>query len=259
MEWPNDDMANNTMNNMYKILIINNIPILLNTSIYRVIKKMNINWRINSQNHVIGTYRRHDTDKSITMHQLVMHQLVMIIASKIFPDRYTLKNLPILHINRINFDNRMVNLVYNTENTLRTTKKKNRIIDLSKKGVDSSTLPTYIWYMKADQTHGERFFVNIKNIVSWKSSSSNALSLRYKLEESKLFLRKLVKEKRDLFTHSMNGDLSSIGYQLYEEYEAIIQSIGYQMNYPLNNTYIFLKPNYEGLTIDEINLLEKLS
>lgn len=253
MEWPNDDMANNTMNNMYKILIINNIPILLDTSIYRVIKKMNINWRINPQNLVIGTYRRHDTDKSFTM-----HQLVMIIASKIFPDRYTLKKLPILHINRINFDNRIANLVYNTDSTLKTTKKKRRIIDLSKKGVDSSTLPTYIWYMKADQTHGERFFVNIKNIVSWKSSSSNALSLRYKLEESKLFLRKLLKEKRDSFSQSMNGDLSSVGYQLYEEYEAIIQSIGYSMNHPLNNTYNFLKPDYKGLTVDEIELLEKL-
>ena len=248
-----DRLDDGMINNMYKVLIINNMPILLDTSIYRVFKKMNINWRINQPDVVNGTYRRHNSNKSFTM-----HQLVMIVASKLFPDKYTLKNLPILHINRINFDNRMENLVYNTDSILRTTKKKRRIIDLSTKGIDSSILPTYIWYMKADQTHSDRFFVNIKNIVSWKSSSSSTLSLRYKLEESKLFLRKLLKEKCDRFTHSMNGDLSSTGYQLYEEYELIIQSIGYQMNHPLNNTYNFLKPNYGGMTIDEIELLEKM-
>jgi len=229
------------------------MPVLLDTSIYRVFKKMNIIWRITMQNIVIGTYRRHNSNKSFTM-----HQLAMIVASKIFPDKFTLKNLPILHINRINFDNRMENLVYNTDCILRTTKKKRRIIDLSKKGVDSSTLPTYIWFMKADQTHGDRFFVNIKNVVSWKSSSSSTLSLRYKLEESKLFLRKILKDRCSQIAYSMNGDLSSIGYRLYEEYETIIQSIGYSMNQPLNNTYNFLKPNYQGMSFDEIELLEKM-
>jgi len=237
--------------NIYTVIQINDIPVVMDTSIYRIIKRIRIKWKINHLNQIIGNFCKNNENKTF-----IMHQMVMIIASKIYPNKYILKNLPILHINRINFDNRLENLTYNTDNILKTIKKKNRIIDLSKKGIDSSILPTYIWYMKPDQSHGERFFVNIINTVSWKSSSSITLSLRYKLEESKQFLRKLLKEKPELFKFSMNGDLTSMGYKLYEEYESIIHGIGYCMNYPLNNTYNFLKSNYDGLTDHEIDLLE---
>ena len=52
--------------------------------------------------------------------------------------------------------------------------------------------------MKPNGSHGDRFMVEIGD-VKWKTTSSKKLSLKYKLEEAKLFLRQLKRESPELF------------------------------------------------------------
>ena len=67
--------------------------------------------------------------------------------------------------------------------------KKARIINLKGGGINANNLPSFVWYLKPDSSHGERFMVKLDSI-NWKSPSSKDLSLRYKLESAKQFLRK---------------------------------------------------------------------
>ena len=52
------------------------------------------------------------------------------------------------------------------------------------KNLDVSKLPSFVWYLKPDSSHGERFQIDLGNI-KWKSTSSDNLSINYKLEETK--------------------------------------------------------------------------
>ena len=72
--------------------------------------------------------------------------------------------------------------------------------------------------MKPDSSHGERFMVNIGDI-NWKTTSTNELSLKYKLEEAKMFLRHLLRSRPDLYEeYSMNGDFNKEGIDLLNSY-----------------------------------------
>ena len=81
-------------------------------------------------------------------------------------------------------------------------KKKKRTVKLPEGcNIEPNELPTYIWYLKENGSHGSRFSVEVGNI-KWKTTSSKKVSLRYKLEEAKKFLRELKKTNSDLFNKS---------------------------------------------------------
>ena len=85
-----------------------------------------------------------------------------------------------------------------------------------------------MWYLKEDNTHGERFIVDIGDI-QWKSTSSKKVSLKYKLEETKKYLRFLKEDRNDLFSdYSMNGDLNSDGLNLIKSFVKISQDAGFK-------------------------------
>ena len=151
----------------------NDIPILLDKDIYNKLRKLNYEYYINEKNHVFTNIK----NKTCYLHQLVM---------KLDDNDY--KKEKIYHINKIHFDNRKENLQYGDDK--KNIKKKSRIINLSRQKIKSEKLPTYLFYVKKDKTHGERFQVEIKKEkILWRSSSSKLLSLKYKLEESKKYLR----------------------------------------------------------------------
>jgi hypothetical protein len=108
-------------------------------------------------------------------------------------------------------------------------KKKKRIIKLPENcGIHPDELPTYVWYVKPEGTHNERFVVKIGDLV-WKTTSSNKMSLRYKLEEAKAYLRKLKEEHPELFqNYSMNGDYNKLGHELFESFYDIIYLAGFK-------------------------------
>lgn len=240
-------------NNIYTLVGINHInnqlPIVLDRHIYKIIKKLDKKWYINDKKHVYCIHSKNNEEYNLYLHELVMRT------------EGNYKDEPIIHINNIHFDNRLVNLQYDTpnKNYSKNTKKKKRTIKLKNKDIDVNKLPTYIWYIKPDKTHGDRFIVDIPNELSWKTTASKRVSLLYKLEEAKKFLRHMKDVRPDIFNnHSMNGDLTEHGYILYKEYENIIKQGGFVMDKPtITNTDKYLIQNIQKLTGFEKYLLEK--
>lgn len=240
-------------NNRYTIVGIRhankNLPIVLDRHIYKIIKKLNKKWYINEKNHVYCLHNKNNDDYHLYLHDLVMRT------------DGNHKDDSIVHVNNIHFDNRLVNLQYDIpdKNYSKNAKKKKRTINLNNKDIDVSRLPTYIWYIKPDITHGDRFMVDIPNEISWKTTSSKRVSLLYKLEEAKKFLRHMTNERPDIFNnYSMNGDLTEYGYKLYREYDNIIKQAGFAMDIPANvNTDRYLIQDTQKLTDFEKYLLEQ--
>lgn len=229
------------------------IPILLDREMYKKIRNLNKKWYINEKNHV---YCFHNQNGKVNSYPVYLHEIVMKLNKKYL-------NKPIIHINNIHFDNRIENLQHDIRNKdhSKNTKKKNRTIDLSEHGIQVDALPTYLWYLKPDSSHGDRFNIDVPGQIHWRSTSSRKVSLKYKLEESKKYLRHIKKTRPDIFeSFSMNGDMTSTGNRLYKEYMMMIKKAGFTMNNPENNrTDEFLRQSTSNLSTFEIYLLHNFN
>lgn len=242
-------------NNRYTVIGIKHLdkqlPVILDRHIYKTIKKLNKKWYINDKNHIYCVHNKNNEDFHLYLHDLVMR------AEGIYRDE------PINHINNIHFDNRLVNLQYDLpdKHYSKNTKKKKRTINLKKHNIDVNNLPTYIWYIKPDKTHGDRFIVDIPDELKWKTTASKKVSLLYKLEEAKKFLRNIQIKRPDIFNnYSMNGDLTNQGHKLYKEYHNIIKYAGFTIDIPSNtNTDRYLIENKTKLTDFERYLLDNFN
>lgn len=225
------------------------IPAILNWKDFLTIKKLDKLWYINENGMVVCFHNHGGIDVELGMHEIVMAQKQQNTEKK-----------PIIHINRLGIDNRRDNLIYDVVNKdiNKNLRKKKRTIALPKEsGINPSDLPTYVWYLKANDSHGERFIVEIGN-KSWKTSSSKTLSLKYKLEEAKKYLRELKESKPELFeNYSMNGDFNKDGKKMLDSYYAIVEEAGYKLNKVLTggSTDKYLEEDLTGLDEEEINLL----
>lgn len=197
------------------------LPIVLDWKDYNKIKKYDFKWRYVNRGYVSCTYRKNDAIK-----ELLMHDLIMTLINKDNEDAP--QNKPIIHVNRIGLDNRRINLTYNNKNINNNINKKKRIVKLPVScNIEPNDIPTYIWYIKEDATHGDRFMVDI-NGCKWKTTSSKQYSTRYKLEEAKAYLRELKKRDPQIFKNmSMNGDYNKHGEELANSYYDIIYLAGY--------------------------------
>ena len=245
-------------NNDYAVCGMNynghNVPIVIDWDIFKIINKMDKNWHINDKGMVVTNhkYTENETEK---MREIYLHDIIM----KLSDDKYESRS--ILHINKLGVDNRKCNLMYDTCNKdiLKNIKKKSRTITLPKDcGVIPEELPSYVWYLKEDSTHGERFIIDIDD-VQWKSTSSKKVSLKYKLEETKKYLRFLKETREDLFSdYSMNGDLNNEGFNLIKSFVKISQDAGFKNINDISetkNTNKYISENLDGLTEEEIILL----
>jgi hypothetical protein len=232
----------------------NNVPVIMDWNIFKTINKMDKNWHINDKGMVVTNHKFSENGVE-KMREIYLHDIVM----KLFDDKY--ENRSILHINKLGVDNRKCNLMYDTCNKdiFKNIKKKSRTITLPEDcGVTPEELPSYVWYLKEDDTHGERFIVNIGD-VQWKSTSSKKVSLRYKLEETKKYLRFLKETRNDLFNdYSMNGDLNNDGLNLIKSFVKISRDAGFTNINDISdtkNTNKYISENIDGLTEEEIILL----
>lgn len=231
-----------------------NLPVLMDYKDYVVINQMKKKWKCNNNGFVFCNHIINDIPKDI-----FLHEIIMLFRHK--ENELKKKDKPILHINRIGLDNRRCNLIYDIVNkeTNKNIKKKERTIILPDCDIEPNEIPTYIWYMKPDKGHGDRFVVNIGDI-NWKTTSSKNLSLRYKLEEAKLFLRELLKARPDLYgEYCMNGEYTKEGKQLLINYYDIVQKAGFnniKRFVPNNKTFEMLKLN-KNLSDDELILLNE--
>jgi hypothetical protein len=229
------------------------VPILLDREIYKTVRKLNKKWYINDKNHVYCIH----SGREGSSYAVYLHEVVIKLSKN--ADMNTIRKRPIIHINNIHFDNRIENLQFDTPNKdhSKNMKKKSRIIDLSEHGIDVDNLPTYMWYLKPDTSHGDRFTIEIPGQIQWRSTASKKVSLKYKLEESKKYLRHIKQTRPDIFdSYSMNGDMTTMGVRLYKEYNIMIRKAGFTMDdIPNNNTDEFLKQSTSELSAFEIYLL----
>ena len=234
----------------------NNIPVILDLKDFNSIKKMNKKWRCNQNGFILCSHSHNGITKDV-----FLHELVMILKNKEEKKKDQTKS--IIHINRLGLDNRRENLIYDMLNKdiNKNSKKKKRTLSLPKNSdINPKEIPTYIWYMRPDYSHGERFVVNIGDIT-WKTTSTRDLSLRYKLEEAKIFLKNLLRERPDLLEeYSMNGDFNKKGKTLLNSYYDIIYLAGYnniKRYVPENKTLEYLQPHYSNLDQNEFYVLKE--
>ena len=232
------------------------VPMILDWDIFKKVKNLDRNWHINEKGFVVTNFKTSDNGvnlvKEISMHDVVMRMVGGAV---------NVTNKSILHINKLGVDNRECNLMYDTCNKeiTKNLKKKSRTISLPKNlGVTPEEIPSYVWYLKEDNTHGDRFVVEIGD-VKWKSTGSKKVSLKYKLEETKKYMRYLKDTRPDIFEdHSMNGDLNNDGIDLTNDFLKISQKAGYKLNGNLmeTNTDKYLCQNLKGLSEEELIFLE---
>jgi hypothetical protein len=238
----NKVLYNNNTYAVIKVLYKNNyIPIVLDYKDFKNIPS-DYNWIISDTGLI---YRKTSDDKFEYLHDKIL--------------KTNVKTKSIIHINKLCIDNRLKNLMFDNKNkiTKKNLSKKARTIDLKDK-VDVNKIPTFVWYLKPDKSHGERFQVDMGDI-KWKSTSSNELSLKYKLEETKKYLRQMKDIKPDEFKkNSMNNDLNIQGEQLKKEFYEIIMLAGFKYRYmPTKFTDFILKEDKKGLSTIEKKLLDQ--
>jgi hypothetical protein len=216
------------------------LPVVVDSNDFKLLSKMGKVWKCNNNGSIYCSHSFNGITKDIFLHEVIMN-----IKQKDAND--SVIKAPMIHINRIKLDNRRNNIIYDThdKDINKNQKKKKRTVELpNDSGIDPDELPTYVWYMKPDDTHGERFMVSIGDI-NWKTTSSKYVSLKNKLEEAKMYLRKLKEDNPNIFDEfSMNGDLNKEGKKLSDDYYDIIHNAGYNYIKKIinNNTVELIKP-----------------
>lgn len=247
----------------YAVIPIKNkrniLPVVISYDDLEMFIKVNKKWAYSPNGFIYCKHKLNDKIKDVYLHEFIM---ALNGNNRKATDRNA-----VVHINRICLDNRRENLMYDNQEkkTNKNMKKRLRNTELPENsGIDANEVPTYVWYMKPNGDHNDRFMVKIGD-VSWKTTSSSKVSLRYKLEEAKLYLRQLKKDRPELFqAYSMNGDLTKDGLMLSNEYHEIIEKAGYSNieQYIPNNTEKYIKPARINKKESQIlkkqsNLLEK--
>ena len=233
----------------------NKVPVILDEKFYEKVKSLNKSWKINDSGFVVSTHMIDDQEIEISL-----HEVVMALHNK--ENGLKKKNNNILHLNKLGVDNRKENLIYDTldKETGKNLKKKKRIIEFPKEsGINADDIPSFMWYLKPNDSHDERFIIEIGDI-KWKTTSSSKLSLRYKLEEGKKFLRELKEAKPEIFEEtSMNGEFNLEGKKLLKSFFTIAKESGFKNIRKLttdNLTDYYLKENLKGLTAFEKEILK---
>ena len=229
------------------------VPVIVDDSIFNTLIKLNGSWLINPSGIVLFLYKQNNILFEIYLHDIV----------KKFTDGDNYLSKPIIHINRIGLDNRYENLIYDIphKSICKNLRKKKRTITLPKySNINVSSIPTFVWYLKKDSSHGDRFLVNINDTI-WKSTSSSLVSLKYKLEETKKFLRLYRDSYPDLFyKYSMNGDYNENGLSMLKNFYDIIKPFNYNLKILKKNdkTDELLKQDTTNLSDVEIYLLNSV-
>lgn len=163
------------------------------------------------------------------------------------------------HISRITTDNRVSNLrlISQSDQNKNQSKQTRNVILPEHCNINVQDIPTFIWYIKTNGNHGDRWAVEIKNKYFWKTTSTKKLSTKCKFELAKKHLRNLINNKPELFIgHCMNGELTDIGKILEKEYIDILNLAGYQFN-KNNNFKNYLQEDINELNQDEITYINE--
>jgi hypothetical protein len=214
-------------------------------------------WYISSEGRYISS---RINEKQLGLHNFVMNRLTHEGKGQ---------KSTIDHINRIGTDNRTENLrIASTsdQNINKLGRKKSMKLP---KGSDISleNIPKFVWYFKGKNSIGDRFLVEINTIpglddIHWLSTSSTAVSLKFKLEQTKKYLRSLRSKHpnilTDRFKYYSDECISSM-----KDYNNIIRLSKFDCVkdnlVEIPKVKDLLEEDTKGLTKSEIDLLKVIS
>lgn len=140
-------------------------------------------WYKCSVNYISSSVRIDGKGKQLFLHNLVMNRPLYLGKGQ---------TESVDHINRIGFDNRKENLrvVSQTEQNFNQKSRKRTATLPADCGLTMEDIPRHIWYIKANGAHGDRFVIEFKSEgITWKTTSSKAVTLRDKLTAAKAKLQ----------------------------------------------------------------------
>jgi hypothetical protein len=186
--------------------------------------------------------------KSLFMHNFIMNKLDFTGKGS--------KN-SIDHINGIELDNRKYNLRETSQSMQNhNTSTRKRKADKFPEGFDASKIPTNIWYIPADKSHGDRFCVEIKGIpdvgdICKKTSSSKSISIDKKLEEA-IKIKNEIYESYPILKSFVRTSETAIKNKLeFEEIISIIEKM-------ISKKFIFPTKSLTGSS-DSDNVISHIS
>ena len=177
-------------------------------------------------------------------------------------------NKTVDHINRIGTDNRKENLriISPSAQLVNQNKIKRKAKLPENSGIKIDDLPRCVWYCKDNKKKkGDGFCVDIKGIsklknITWYSSKDSTLSLRFKLEQTKKYIRYIINTyKKELEPYSIEKNYTIQGLELLKSYNEILKLSNYDC---VNKNIIkideknYLIENLNGLTTQEKGLLK---
>jgi hypothetical protein len=191
---------------------------------------------------------------SMTSYTL-LHRYVMEITDK---------NITVDHVNRIKLDNRKENLriatVTEQIKNRKMPRQKNKI--LSKAGIEMDKIPMFISF--DSNRNSFRIAVSGRKF-SWSGTNSEEVSLKYKLEEAKKYLRELLDSNPELFKGRMITEKQQKrNIKLAKGWNKILRRSGYNFidNYLVDlddyDVRQYLEENLEDLTKKEKKLLKNV-
>ena len=147
-------------------------------------------------------------------------------------------------------------------------KKYKKAILPKKCNILCDDIPKYVTYCKPCGRHGEIFCVDFRRTPlkikkRWKSSSDKKLSLRFKLEQTKMYLRHIKENNSDIF-NSLSIEYSQPANitQSIIDYNNILKLSGYKCaedNLVIVNEKNYIKEDLTGLSKKEKEILKNIN
>lgn len=195
-----------------------------------------------------------DDKKFVYLHNFIMNILGNININK-----------TIDHIDRIPTDNRKENLrsISQTEQSINQKKKIRKSTLPQSCNINVDDLPRGVWYRKKHKKNAENFVFEIKGSLNiyWQSCTDKTLSLKFKLEQTKKYIRYLIEKYPELKKYSIETNYTDEAITLIKSYNEILKLSGYDCvrdNFIKINEKNYLSENLNGLNEKEIELLNSL-
>jgi hypothetical protein len=175
------------------------------------------------------------------------------------------------HINRLGFDNRKENLRFQTQAQQNFNQKREIRTAILPENCNFTweNVPKNVWYCKPTKHMSDRFCVQIKNVpdmgtIKWRSTGVKNVSLKFKLEHAKKYLRNLKEKNPDIFTNrNISCDYNEKAIDLIKDYNKIIKLSKFvcvkDCLVEIPQLIDLLEENLDGLTDEEKQMLKNIS